>query len=162
MICNIGVYYPARHAFSTVAANDWQSAAQRAFNLRRGTGQVHCQSCSQHLETVENVVGDPTQGGRALFSRCFAFVCSACSQTYSPGTKFPCGHNPPCPVAPVSTDPSTLEEPSINLANRPGLDLTQGLPTKVGALVEDLQKQPDDVKWYVRLNQHQTIICSYS
>jgi hypothetical protein len=97
---------------------------------------------------VENPVNEATHAAKALFSRCLVFVCSGCSPKVSRGrARFPCGHDTPCPVAPVSTDASTLEEPSITLLSRQGLSLAGTLPTKVSVLLGDLQKQPGDVKW---------------
>ena len=153
MICNIGLYYPVRHEFSRQSerhTEDWYTIAQRVFNLHRGTGQVQCQFCSQNLDTVENPVGEPTQPGGAIFSRCMRFICSKCARRcWSTGNTRAvcCEHDPPCPVAPVSTDPSLLEEPHLFSKSQLGQNLHVGLPSKVAALVGDLQSLPGDSKW---------------
>ena len=157
MVCNLGLYYPSRHEAckdegKTLNTDNWSLMAQRAFNLQRGIGQIQCHSCSSAVETVEILLGDPTEQREPRFSRCLRFICSACVQRLtSVDGMIGCGHDPPCLVAPISTNTSSLEEPSVPMLPGSGLGggLWGGLPTKVAVLLEDLRKLPGDVKWYV-------------
>jgi SWI/SNF-related matrix-associated actin-dependent regulator of chromatin subfamily A3 len=150
MVCNIGNLYPARHELSknrAILEGEWHSTAQQVFNLQRGAGQVHCQHCLQTLDMEGNLGTDSIQPVESLFYRCLVFTCSTCSQGRTGDGRISCGHDPPCPMATVSTDPSLLEESSTINVDRlePGLGAAH--PTKVVALLEDLQRQPEDVKW---------------
>jgi SWI/SNF-related matrix-associated actin-dependent regulator of chromatin subfamily A3 len=154
MVCNLGLYYPFRHEISKNVepdADNWQITAQKAFNLRHEIGQVACYLCSFTFDTVEILLNDSTQHTESRFSRCLRFICSACVQRFSSGEGVVgCGHDIPCPIAPISTSTSTLDE--YTAPNLPGSQLggilSAGLPTKVAMLLEDLRKLPVDVKWY--------------
>ena len=109
-------------------------------------GNIKCHYCSCNLGAASNPLGD-TELTKSFFARCLRFICSSCIQGLAHRIKaLGCGHNPPCPMAPVSTSASSLEEPPIPIP----LDNVLGsgyFPTKVKALVEDLQALPGDVKW---------------
>ncbi|KAH7303098.1 SNF2 family N-terminal domain-containing protein [Stachybotrys elegans] len=123
MVCNLGLYYPYRHEILTSRGqleNDWQTEAQRAFNLRREMGPIQCQTCCSSLDTMDDI-GESAQPG--IF----------------------CGHEPPCYVASISTDTFNSEESSSIL---PG-GLAHGLPSKVAMLLEDLRKLSADTKCVV-------------
>ncbi|KAG4273276.1 hypothetical protein FPRO04_09882 [Fusarium proliferatum] len=63
MICNLGLHYHLRHEKSSVqgSVEDWQSEAQKAFNLRREEGVVQCQLCGLSLEEMESLVDEGVQ-----------------------------------------------------------------------------------------------------
>lgn len=147
MVCNLGLYYRTRHEVSKLWSklpdtDNWDLIAQRAFNLRREMDQIQCHHCASALETIETLQGDPTEQRQPRFSRCLRLICSACAL-------MGCGHNPSCPVTCISTNDSTVEEPSIPVVPGTGLGgaLWAGLPTKVAMLLEDLQRIPGDEKW---------------
>lgn len=110
-------------------------------------GPIQCQVCCSSLDTMDDLVGESTQPGISLFSRCLAFLCAICSERNASGTGF-CDDEPPCCVASISTDTVNTEESSSVL---PG-GLSHGLPSKVVMLLEDLRKLSTDTKWYVDRN----------
>jgi len=106
-------------------------------------------SCSSTLEmVVENAFDESTVTVQSpLFFRCLKFICSSCSQRIDQsGVTASCSHRPSCPVAPVSTSSSALEE-ILDLAPQTRIS-SIGLPSKVEALILDLKGLPPDVKWY--------------
>ncbi|KAH6974576.1 SNF2 family N-terminal domain-containing protein, partial [Ilyonectria sp. MPI-CAGE-AT-0026] len=159
MVCNLGLHYPSRHEVLSGRQNtedDWQVEAQRVFNLQRDMGQIQCQDCGFSADAA----GDPFfESGRPrvshLFSRCLKFLCSSCSLHYSdPNRIVLCEHNNPrCPISTVLMDVDSEEPPS----SLPG-SLIHRLPSKVEMLLDDLKKQPIDVKsvvfssWKMTLN----------
>ncbi|KAI1501806.1 SNF2 family N-terminal domain-containing protein [Biscogniauxia marginata] len=153
MVCNLGLSYPSRHEISThneLDTDNWQMSAQRILNLRREMGPIQCHSCRSTPDTVEGLLDDPTQRVESQFFRCLRFICSVCVQKLSSnGGMVACGHVPPCPVGPVSTDTSALDEPSALPGNRLGGILSAGLPSKVAMLLGDLGKLPSNVKCIV-------------
>ena len=154
IVCNLGLYYPSRHDMSKndePDADNWHITAQRAFNLRREMCQIQCHFCRSTLNTVEILFGDTTQHTESRFSSCLRFICSACVQWLSSnGGVVGCGHDQSCPVAPISTDTSSLDESTVPTlpGSRLGGMLSAGLPTKVAMLLDDLRKLSADVKWY--------------
>lgn len=159
IVCNLGLYYPSRHEISKKDepnANNWHTTAQRVFNLRREMGQIQCHFCPSTLNTVEILLGDTAQHTESRFSSCLRFICSACVERISndDGT-VGCGHDRSCPVAPISTDTSALDESTVPVlpGSQVGGMLSAGLPTKVAMLLEDLRKQSVDVKWYADSTQ---------
>ncbi|KAH8652844.1 SNF2 family N-terminal domain-containing protein [Ilyonectria robusta] len=153
MVCNLGLLYPSRHDTSSMTGkmpdmDNWQETAQRGFNLRFEMGSILCHYCPCTLDATCNPLGD-TESTKPLFAQCLRFICSSCVQGLAHRIQaLGCGHNPPCPMAPVSTSASSLEESplQISLGNVVG---SAYLPTKVKALVEDLQALPGDVKCVV-------------
>ncbi|KAG4282308.1 hypothetical protein FPRO06_08981 [Fusarium proliferatum] len=63
MICNLGLHYHMRHEKPSFqgSVDDWQSEAQKAFNLRREEGVIHCQLCGLSLEEMESLVDEGVQ-----------------------------------------------------------------------------------------------------
>ncbi|KAK0658015.1 SNF2 family N-terminal domain-containing protein [Cercophora newfieldiana] len=149
MICDLGLLYPNRHEMPQLDTapnmDDWHTTAQRGFNLRFDMGPVQCQSCHFALDPSNNPLGEADLA-KPLFARCLRFICSSCVQKAS---RMPtCGHVPPCPIASVSTSPSSLEEPPISITLK-GLEGSAYRPTKVTALVDDIRCLPSDVKCVV-------------
>ena len=62
-----------------------------------------------------------------------------------------CDHYPPCPAARISLDPENEEPNPASSAKETsmGIDGTIKLPTKVLALVADLQSLDLETKWFV-------------
>ncbi|TPX07805.1 uncharacterized protein E0L32_010492 [Thyridium curvatum] len=149
MVCNLGLFYHSRHDLTTRSrmAGNWEADAQAAFDVRRGMARMVCQICSSTINTADAIFDDQDHAQSALFFRCLAFICPTCSNRAHSSRN--CGHATPCPVAKVVMGPSGLEEPLIADLSRRELNLafaTQQLPTKISALVSDLQRQPEDVK----------------
>ncbi|KAH8706219.1 SNF2 family N-terminal domain-containing protein [Ilyonectria robusta] len=153
MVCNLGLLYPSRHTSSSMTGkmsevDDWQNTAQRAFSLRFEMGSLQCHYCPYTVDAGYNPLSD-TESTKPLFTQCMRLICSSCMQGLSHKTQaLGCGHNPPCPMATVSISTASLEESplQISLSNVVG---SAYLPTKVKALIEDLQTLPGDVKCVV-------------
>lgn len=147
MICNLGLQYHLRHEKPSFheSANDWQSEAQRAFNLRREEGVIQCQLCGLRLDEMESLVDEGVQGGKPWFSRCLAFLCPVCSQSETNREKF-CPHKPVCCIATVTTD-TPFSDLSVGIPT-----YSHEIPSKVAMLLCDLRKQSPQTKWYVIWN----------
>lgn len=152
LFCNLGLHYHPRNdnfLESCPETDDWTSVAQQTFNVQREMGPVICFQCSSGLELAEIVLdGSTATQQSSLYSRCLKFVCGDCMHKLGQAVRTAaCGHSPSCPMAPVSTSSSVLEEVS-DLISPQTKTFTIGLPSKVEALVSDLKTLPPDVKWY--------------
>lgn len=148
MICNLGVHYKRRYdlqAYNEQTPQSWTEASQQMFNIRRGLNSIQCRLCLCVADSTESAIYDAGPPPMSLFSQCLEFVCSACLATLS-DSQVPrsCSHETLCPTAFVSTDIFDTDDASwLSMG-----ELGAGLPTKVSMLIQDLQKQPHDVKWY--------------
>jgi SNF2 family DNA or RNA helicase len=111
MVCNLGLYYRARHdgplGQQSQEANEWAGLAQRTFNVRRAMELIVCSQCWSSLDLIETSDEQATRES-PQFSRCFKFTCSDCLHKLGrAGRTVGCGHSPSCPVAPVSVSSST-------------------------------------------------------
>ncbi|KAF5549124.1 global transactivator [Fusarium mexicanum] len=63
MICNLGLHYHMRHEKPSLQGlvDDWQSEAQKAFNLRREEGTIQCHLCGLRLDEMESLVDEGVQ-----------------------------------------------------------------------------------------------------
>ena len=152
LFSNLGLHYPTRHdkfPQSYPETDNWASVAQQTFNVQREMGSVICLQCSSALEMTEALFDDSTATHQSpLFSRCLKFLCGDCTHKLDrAGRIAACGHNPSCPMAPVSTSNSVLEEIS-DLISPQTEPLSIGLPSKVEALVSNLKALSPDIKWY--------------
>jgi SNF2-related domain len=148
LICNMGLYYHTRHNKSLEAEDfsGWSGVAQQTFNSQREMGPIICLQCPGTLELTDDLI---TTQQDARFFKCLRFICGDCSHKLSSGRhSVSCGHRPACSVASVSINSSELEE-IPNLTSLSAKSLTQSLPSKVEALIADLNSQPRDVKWYI-------------
>ncbi|KAF4947614.1 hypothetical protein FGADI_10295 [Fusarium gaditjirri] len=166
MICNLGLHYHLRHEKSSVqgSVEDWQSEAQKAFNLRREESVVQCQLCGLSLEEMESLVDEGVQVGKPWFSRCLAFLCPVCSQSETNRENF-CPHKPTCCIAAVTTGTSSSEL-SMSIPS-----VSHEIPSKVAMLLWDLRRQSPQTKcvvfssWRTTLNviqaslDHESIPC---
>ncbi|RBA13266.1 hypothetical protein FPRO05_13693 [Fusarium proliferatum] len=166
MICNLGLHYHWRHEKPSVqgSVDDWQSEAQKAFNLGREEGVVQCQLCGLSLEEMESLVDEGVQVGKPWFSRCLAFLCPVCSQSETNRENF-CPHKPTCCIAAVTTGTS-FSELSMSIPS-----VSHEIPSKVAMLLCDLRRQTPQTKcvvfssWRTTLNviqaslDHESIPC---
>ncbi|KAH6867419.1 SNF2 family N-terminal domain-containing protein [Thelonectria olida] len=157
LFCNLGLHYHTRHdkpmVQSSPEACDWGNVAQHTFNARREMGPIVCLQCSSAVDLTETLLDDLTTMQSPQFSRCMKLTCSECSYKLSRAAwPMECGHNPPCPTAPVSLSSAAFEGASGEVAS-PMLAQSIGLPSKVEALVADIKTLPPDVKWCVSLSQ---------
>ncbi|KAF5553743.1 alpha mannosyltransferase [Fusarium phyllophilum] len=144
MICNLGLHYHLRHEKPSFqeSVDDWQSEAQKAFNLRREEGAIQCHLCGLRLDEMESLVDEGVQVGKPLFSRCLAFLCPVCSQSETNRERF-CPHKPACCIATITTD-TPLSELSLDVPS-----VSHEIPSKVAMLLCDLRKQSPQTKCVV-------------
>ncbi|KAK6537153.1 alpha-1,6-mannosyltransferase [Orbilia ellipsospora] len=145
IICNMGLYYPTRHDGQKIrAATLWTELAQQAFDFQCEAGPITCHQCSSTLDISELLLSEPESQIQPQFSECLHFFCSECSQR--PVT---CGHQPPHPIAFVSTDRIIQEDTMIPISVHqvaPPKTPTLSLPPKVKALITQLTKHPSNTK----------------
>ncbi|PHH81832.1 hypothetical protein CDD82_7766 [Ophiocordyceps australis] len=159
IFCNMGLLYNSRHEQQALKpSDDWNSIAQNIFNLQQEMGPIDCFSCPTTVDVTDTLPDEPKPKHSPLFTRCFKFSCSECSYKLKQADRvLICGHNPPCPSAPISLDQSaknsTLEDvTSLTPA------LPANLPSKVAALIDNIRTLPRDVKcvvfssWRLTLN----------
>jgi SNF2 family DNA or RNA helicase len=154
LICNLGLHYPSRHESDTThkyrasGATDWATTAQQTFNFQCETTTLTCELCGLSTNMTETLLEDAGTSSNPLFSQCLRFFCSDCTQLPQRSSRnISCGHSSPHSMATVSLNRSTFEEDSIQ-ANIPHTSIFPfaGLPSKVIALVQDLNAQPYNVK----------------
>ncbi|KAH8890569.1 hypothetical protein GQ53DRAFT_794641 [Thozetella sp. PMI_491] len=151
LCCDLGLRYQTRHDTSAMRPSprvyDWASAAQSAFNSRREMGAIVCLQCSSVIDLTETLLEDSTSKGGLQFSRCMKLACSECwHKLLQAGRPMDCGHNPPCPSAPVSLSSSAFEETPDEEVASPAAAESLILPSKVEALITDLMALPSDTK----------------
>ena len=157
LICNLGVYKrsTSTHQISLDVNRtkcEWNTAAaQRMFDSLVTVEKVSCFLCSLDLDATEDDVlaGEPGDHSHLHFSRCLRIICSSCIQQFSELSNANislCGHVPQCPVIPVSRGSSNN---SSNVSSPRPSEFAQDqkeLPTKVRALITDLQNLQKGVK----------------
>ena len=140
IICNLGTR--AKVPTANVASQVWDArAAQETFNALVTAGSAICGYCSLDLGAVATEVADDSV--QPQLSSCSRLVCAACVDKHGHWSNF-CGHDPSHPVLPVSTLSSTLSSTEDH-ANE-----TEVMPTKIKALMQDLEQHVHDEKRYVR------------
>lgn len=146
LVCDLGLHYQSRHEKkSTHESPDWSAIAQETFNTQREMEPIICSQCTSALDLTGTYMDDVAQED-PLFSQCLMYACPNCARRLrSAKQKMACGHTPRCPVALVSIIDTALEETPGHLGPSPGESPIEP-PSKVKALIEDLQKQPSDVK----------------
>lgn len=152
LFCNLGLHYYTRHdamppmtEITPLRMTDWASNAQKAFNSYLEMGSLVCSSChSRHSSADMNYLFDEgAQQKKPLFSGCFGYVCAECAPKLSGEDRMcQCDTRHACPVVPVSYSPEDIPEITQELKTLPS-----SFPSKVIALVTDIQAQPSDVKW---------------
>lgn len=156
LFCNLGLQYHTRHAANQQymrqrsEVTEWAAIAQQAFKAHLEMVSVSCLRCKavQSLTDVENLFDEATQQKKPLFFRCLKYICAECASSSSRNSAaFQCGHDSAYPAVPVSTSIYSLDDAS-DAVLEPQLPLSS-FPSKVIALVTDIQAQPSDSKWYV-------------
>jgi SNF2 family DNA or RNA helicase len=154
LFCDLGLHYHTRHEAMPPTTGlssevvEWTSIAQQTFNSHLEMGPVSCSICQsiQSLEDMENLFDDGVQLKKPLFSRCLRYVCAECASNLSRnGRTFQCQHSSACPAVPVSTSIYSLEDVHKEISEPQ--KLSDGFPSKVIALVADIEAQPADIKW---------------
>ncbi|PTB69763.1 hypothetical protein BBK36DRAFT_1188398 [Trichoderma citrinoviride] len=149
MICNLGKHYKARYdlqAYNEQTSPSWEEAAQKMFNIRRGISSIHCRLCLCVADFTEIATDETGLPPMSLFSQCLEFVCSTCLLTHSLSQALrSCSHETLCPTAKISTDIFDTDDAPWLGMGQPGTEL----PTKISKLMQDLQRQPHDIKCVV-------------
>lgn len=151
LTCDLGVHYHSRHdKFAEWPKDNWAQVAQDAFNFQREMESVHCLRCSMNMSTAESLLDlreDNKEGRKAgTFFRCLDFCCGECAEKLRRSRHaMGCSHSPSCPGEPVSVGANSIE----NLASLSSLTPQVGLelPSKIKALVTDIQSFPKETKW---------------
>lgn len=149
LFCNLGLQYHSRHE-KNFQFSDWSRVAQSTFNAESELHSITCLKCLSTLDVSESLLDDSTNRRLPLFFSCLRFICGECVREIEINGRNPtCGHRPLCPVSTVSPSGTLLEEISNLMIDeaRPDSNFTS-LPSKVEALIKDLQTVPADVKWY--------------
>lgn len=146
LFCGLGMHYHSRHDEGSIASHilaSWETVAQKTFKMHLEMGSMQCLQCHATTDLAQTMFDEPTTGV-ALFSRCLKFVCAECATRLAKkGLAMPCGHTPSCPPAPVSTSIDAMDQ---IVDEAPTAALPTQMPSKVAALISDLQSQPADVK----------------
>ena len=141
MICNLGARAKAPHTSSQ--GEKWDArTAQEVFNSLVVGGVATCQKCSLDLGTVATEVADQVTATltHSQLSSCSCLICSPCLEKLA-GEVRSCGHMPSHQMFPVSTLSSSLslEEDHVSQGGT--------IPTKVKALMQDLEEHIGQEKW---------------
>ncbi|KAI4593875.1 hypothetical protein KJ359_008918 [Pestalotiopsis sp. 9143b] len=149
LFCSLGLRYHTRHQASDTSnkqGGNWNKTAQSVFNTQGQMGSVTCLQCASNLDLTESLFDDSNQSRQeARFFKCLKFLCTEC--TRKSRSAIQCGHRPSCSVAAVSTDINAFEE-TDDLDLR-GISSPLQFPSKVKALIADLQSLPSDTKCIV-------------
>ncbi|KAI1758876.1 SNF2 family N-terminal domain-containing protein [Hypoxylon sp. FL1150] len=148
LFSNMGLHYHVRHDSTKV--QDWENVAQQTFNTRREIEPTICKECSSSLDLTESLLDEsvPTRHTAKFFS-CLRLICGDCiRKAERDGRTLSCGHSPPCSVASVSLSSRAFEEMSNGRYTQAN-NVPLKLPSKISALVADIQAQPQDVKCIV-------------
>ncbi|KAI8630511.1 SNF2 family N-terminal domain-containing protein [Xylariaceae sp. FL1651] len=147
LFSDLGLHYNARQ--ESRKDHEWSSIAQQTFNSRHEVEPTVCMQCLSFLDVTESLLDVPNSAiPNPQFSRCMKFVCSDCVRKLNRDKKpAECGHRPACPMAPISTTGEAFEEIPITFHKTSSPSLR--LPSKVEALITDLQRLPKDIKCVV-------------
>jgi hypothetical protein len=143
MICNLGVRAKTSH--SQPQDGVWNlRAAQEMFNSLEIAGAAFCSLCSLNLSSAASEAADQVSGAASQprLSSCSYLVCASCLEKHSEDTCH-CPHMPSHAMLSVSTFSSELSMADDHVSN------SCAIPTKIGALLQDLKYHIDDEKWYV-------------
>ena len=143
MICNLGTRAQIPRLLSQ--DHQWNSrAAQEMFNGLEIAGAAACSICSIDTGAATAEAADQVIGLTSLprISSCSHLICAGCIEKCGHDA-YSCSHIPPHPTFPVSTFASELSVVESNLAG------SGTVPTKIRALMQDLEQHIDDEKWYV-------------
>lgn len=153
LFCNLGLHYRARNETTGEMlignGHSWNHRAQNLFNLQWQKGPIVCLGCSSTLEVDETITDQSClEECSPRFFQCLQFSCGECvKRSVQVNRSLSCGHQPPCVSAPISTDISRIEDPS--LMGHFAEATKSSLPSKTRVLIADLKRQPPGVKRFV-------------
>lgn len=143
MICNLGTRAKLPQTQTQPTDDTWSiSAAQDMFNTLVTTGAAICNLCFTDLGAVATEVADHDSNApiQSRLSSCLYLICGPCfdKQRNDPHR---CKHAPAHIMQPVSTLSSSLSIKNDRVTR------SASMPTKVKALLEDLDEYVKDEKW---------------
>jgi SWI/SNF-related matrix-associated actin-dependent regulator of chromatin subfamily A3 len=154
LICDQGTRRSARKA-AVPSLHNWNSTvAQKAFDTLTTADSTLCFDCGIDLNGIEDRSTLRSefvnfQSNIQMFS-CLRMVCAYCVDQM---THVSCGHSPPCAKASATITPGTMRPNSASPSSSENEASTKLLPTKVKALIDDLQNLPEGTKRYVPAQQ---------
>ena len=143
MICNLGAR--AKTPQSNPLGDKWNTrAAQEMFNSLVTAGAAVCQSCNLDLGAVATEVADQVTGSSTnpQLSSCSYLICAPCLEKLT-NNGCSCGHRPSHQMMPISTLSSSLSLEEDHVLQ------SDTVPTKVKALMQDVDDHIGQEKWYV-------------
>lgn len=143
MICNLGTRAKLPKPHTQPADSIWNTAsAQEMFNSLIITGAAICSSCSTDLAAVATEVADrvPDVSTQSQLTSCSYLICGPCIEKLK-GIPPCCPHAPAHEIQPVSTLDSALSLEDDRVFS------TASIPTKVKALLLDLDQHVAVEKW---------------
>ena len=145
MVCNLGVRAKIPHLQSQ--GDRWDSrAAQEMFNSLEIAGAAICNLCSADLSVAISEAADQVSGTvlQPRLSSCSYLLCASCLEKRGAvdSTSPTCPHNPPHQMLQVSTFSSEQSMENDDTSQ------WSTVPTKISALLQDLDKHINYEKWY--------------
>jgi hypothetical protein len=144
-ICNHGTHGSGlrNRPRDELDVSPWSSElAQESFDSMLGPGNLVCSSCAVEIDTSFDVQQIPAKdpSHELQMSRCLRLFCIWCVKVNP--AHLDCGHLPACPTAAITISKGGS---SVTTSN-----LVQGevLPSKIGALIDHLEKTTQGEKRY--------------
>lgn len=147
LICDQGTHRSLRKAQAS-HTRGWNSrAALKAFETLTAAGSLLCFRCGFDMDTAEDALGLGSDLTNYFCSpqmhSCLRVFCASC---VGQNAHLSCGHNPTCAKASVAAKSGGSQSNSSSpSANSSALE-EEPLPTKVRALLQDLQNLPEGHK----------------
>ncbi|KAK1855160.1 DNA repair protein rad5 [Colletotrichum chrysophilum] len=145
-ICNLGVLYEET---SSKTESEWAVMSQEVFDFQRELGAVICIHCDTQTLESEGAFGDIQSS--SYLSKCLRFVCSDCSEKIAAQrgcVTCGCEEDHSCPVEPVYVDIKTKHLATTRFSPT---KFNGRFPTKIQALVLDIEKLGPDSKWWAQI-----------
>ena len=156
LICNHGIMYSTREIAQGAMDNSarsgtWsQASAQTIFENMLSAGAAICVGCSLDLNEATYANNDlpTTEVPKPQLSECMFLLCSSCllKRHTDSSTSSACPHIPKCPSMGVSLTRFTITTPLRRVI--PVMKPAE-VPTKLKALLANIQSYMGSEKWYV-------------
>lgn len=156
LICNHGIMHSTREIAQvavdkSVRSGTWsQASAQAVFENMLSAGAAICVGCSLDLTEVRYANNDlpTTKVPKPQLSECMFLLCSSCllRRHTDSSTSSACPHSPKCPSMGVSLTRSTI---TTQLRRDIPMMKPAEVPTKLKALLANIQSYIGSEKWYV-------------
>jgi SWI/SNF-related matrix-associated actin-dependent regulator of chromatin subfamily A3 len=150
LICDQGTHRTLGKSQASQLRGWDPKTAQKAFEALTAAGSLLCFKCGFDMDIVEDALGLGSNLANYRYSpqmySCLRVFCAGC---VGQNAHLSCGHNPTCEKASVAKTPGEAQSnASLPSSNHNALE-GEALPTKVQALLQDLQSLPEGHKKYV-------------